>query len=97
MSILDELGVDLATQHNHTRWVSLRELIEAITEELGNVKLSPAQIAHQIRFVLLTEVREEQRIPVLTFVRSHFSGDGRLVEVDEEEETERSGIESEAT
>jgi hypothetical protein len=95
MSILDELGVHLATQHSHTRWVPLRELIEAIAEELGNMKCTPAQIAHQIRFALLTEVRQEQRIPVLAFVRAHFSGDGQFIDVDEDEERERSGIESE--
>jgi hypothetical protein len=36
MNILDELGVDLATKFAHTHWVSLRELIRAIKEELDN-------------------------------------------------------------
>ena len=37
MSILDELGVHLATQHSHTRWVSLRELLDAVGERAESI------------------------------------------------------------
>ena len=58
------------------------------------MRFTPDQVAHQIRFALLTEVRQEQRIPVLQFVQAHFAGDGKLIDVDEDEEAERSGIET---
>ena len=58
------------------------------------MRFTPDQVAHQIRFALLTEVRQEQRIAVLRFVQSHFAADGKLIDVDEDEEAERSGIET---
>jgi hypothetical protein len=33
---LDDLGVDLATKFKHTQWVTLRQLVRAIMEELNN-------------------------------------------------------------
>jgi hypothetical protein len=38
MQTLDELGINLATKHKHTQWVSLRELIQAIKKELKEKK-----------------------------------------------------------
>lgn len=44
-------------------------------------RLTPAQIAHRIQFVLLTEVRPEHRITVIEFVRAHLDQRGELLEV----------------
>ena len=45
---------------------------------------SPHQTAHQIQFLLVTHVRQEDRIAVLESVRARFGGDGELIaETDE--------------